>query len=58
MKGHTFTDTKILNIHELSHTVGVIVCVAAGVVSNYFLNLCLLNALFQIMQVSMLPRSQ
>jgi hypothetical protein len=37
---------------ELSHTVGVFVCVAAGVLSNYFLFLCLLNALFQIMQVS------
>jgi hypothetical protein len=37
---------------ELSHTVDVFVCVAAGVVSKYFLFLCLLNALFQIMQVS------
>jgi hypothetical protein len=36
---------------ELSHTVGVFVCVAASVVSKYFLFLCLLNALFQIMQV-------
>jgi hypothetical protein len=37
---------------ELSHTVGVFVCVAADVVSKYFLFLCLLNALFQIMQVT------
>jgi hypothetical protein len=37
---------------ELSHTVGVFVCVATGVVSKYFLFLSLLNALFQIMQVS------
>jgi hypothetical protein len=36
----------------LGQTVGVFVCVAAGVVSKYFLCLCLLNALFQIMQVS------
>jgi hypothetical protein len=42
---------------ELSHTVGVFVCVASGVVSTYFLFLCLLNALFQIMQVSNDPRS-
>jgi hypothetical protein len=32
--------------------VGVFVCVAAGVVSKYFPFLCLLNALFLIMQVS------
>jgi hypothetical protein len=37
---------------EGSHTVGVFVCVAAGVVSKYFPFLCLLNALFLIMQVS------
>jgi hypothetical protein len=37
---------------ELSHTVGIFVCEAAGVVSKYFLFLCLLNALSQIMQVS------
>jgi hypothetical protein len=36
----------------LRHTVGVFVCVSAGVVSKYFLFLCLLNALFQITQVS------
>jgi hypothetical protein len=36
---------------ELSHTVGVRVCVAAGVISKYFLFLCLLNAVLQIMQV-------
>jgi hypothetical protein len=29
---------------ELSHTLGVFVCVATGVVSKYFLFLCLLNA--------------
>jgi hypothetical protein len=40
----------------LGQTVGVFVCVAAGVVSKYFLCLCLLNALFQIMQVSNAPR--
>jgi hypothetical protein len=32
-------------------TVGVFVCVAAGVVPKYFLFLCLLNVLFQIMKV-------
>jgi hypothetical protein len=37
---------------ELSHTVGAFGCVATGVVSKYFLFLCLLNALFQIQQVS------
>jgi hypothetical protein len=37
---------------ELSHTVGIFLWVAIGVVSKYFLFLCLLNALFQIMQVS------
>jgi hypothetical protein len=37
---------------ELSHTVGELVCVATGVVSKYFLFLCPLNALYQIMQVS------
>jgi hypothetical protein len=49
MKAHTFIDTRILNIHGTCHTVGVIVCVAAGVISKYFL--FLLNALFQIMEV-------
>jgi hypothetical protein len=37
---------------ELSHTVGVFVCEATGGVSKYCLFLCLLNALFHIMQVS------
>jgi hypothetical protein len=37
---------------ELSHTVGVFVCVACGVISQYILFKCLLNVLFQIMQVS------
>jgi hypothetical protein len=37
---------------ELSHTVGVFGCVAAGIISKYFLFLCLLNAVFRIMQVS------
>jgi hypothetical protein len=37
---------------ELSHTVGLFMSVVTGVVSKYFLSLCLLNALFQIMQVS------
>jgi hypothetical protein len=37
---------------ELIHTVSVFVCVASGVVSKYFLFLGLLNALFQIMQVT------
>jgi hypothetical protein len=37
---------------ELSHAVGVFLCVVAGVVYKYFPFLCLLNALFQIMQVS------
>jgi hypothetical protein len=37
---------------EVSHTVGVFLCVAIGVASKYFLFLCLLNAQFQIMQVS------
>jgi hypothetical protein len=37
---------------EVSHTVDVFVCVSAGVVSKYFLFQCLLNVLFQIMQVS------
>jgi hypothetical protein len=37
---------------ELSHTVGVFVCVSSGVVSKYFLLVCLLNDRFQIMQVS------
>jgi hypothetical protein len=37
---------------ERNHTVVVFVCVASGVVSKYFLFLCLLNALFQIMQGS------
>jgi hypothetical protein len=36
---------------EVSHTLGVFVCVAAGMVSKYFLFLCLSHALFQIMQV-------
>jgi hypothetical protein len=37
---------------EISHTVGLLVCVTACVISKYFKFLCLLNALFQIMQVS------
>jgi hypothetical protein len=38
---------------QVSHTVGIFVCVATGVVSKYFLFLCLLNAaVFQIMLVS------
>jgi hypothetical protein len=52
MKAHTYTDTRMLNVHGTNHAVVVFVCVAAGVVSKYFLFLCLLNALFQIMQVS------
>jgi hypothetical protein len=52
MKVHTFTDTRILNIHGTKSQCGVFVCVADGVVSKYFLFLCLLNAMFQIMQVT------
>jgi hypothetical protein len=52
MKAHTFTDTRILNIHGTKSHCGYIVCVAARVVSKYFLFLCLLNVLFQIMQVN------
>jgi hypothetical protein len=37
---------------ELSHTVRDFVCGATSVVSKYFLFLCLLNSLFQIMQVN------
>jgi hypothetical protein len=37
---------------ELSDTLGLFVCVAIGEVSKYFPFLCLLNALFQIRQVS------
>jgi hypothetical protein len=37
---------------ELSHTVDVFVCGGACVVVKFFLNLCLLDTLFQIMQVS------
>jgi hypothetical protein len=37
---------------ELSQAVGLLVCVATGVVSNNILFLGLLNALFEIMQVS------
>jgi hypothetical protein len=42
---------------ELSHTMGLFVCVATGVVSKYLLFLCLLNALYQIMQVSSASRN-
>jgi hypothetical protein len=52
MKAHTFTDTRILSIHGTKSYCRAFVCVAAGVVSKYFLFLCLLNALFQITQVS------
>jgi hypothetical protein len=37
---------------EFSHSVGVFVCGGACVVLKYFLYQCLLDALFQIMQVS------
>jgi hypothetical protein len=55
MKAHTFTDTRILNNHGCkSHWGCICVC---GCWCGFFLFLCLLNALFQIMQVSMLPRT-
>jgi hypothetical protein len=36
---------------ELIHTVGIFVFVSSSVLSKYFLFLCLLNPLFQVMQV-------
>jgi hypothetical protein len=42
---------------ELSHIVGVFMCVASGVVSIYFLFLGLLNALFHVMQASNASRN-
>jgi hypothetical protein len=52
MKAHTFPDTRILNIHGTKSHCRVFVCVATGVVSKYFLFLCLLNAVFQLTQVN------
>jgi hypothetical protein len=51
-KAHTFSDTRILNVHGNKSHCGSVMCVTTGVVSKYFLFLCLLNALFQITQVS------
>jgi hypothetical protein len=46
MKAHIFTDTRILNFHGTKSHCGCI-----GVVSRYFLLVCLLYALFQTMHV-------
>jgi hypothetical protein len=37
---------------ELSHPVGAFLCVSICVAGKYFLYLCLVDTLFQIMQVS------
>jgi hypothetical protein len=52
MKAHTFTDTRILNIHGTKSRCGCICVCGRWDGFKYFLFLCLLNALFQIMQVS------